>query len=157
MGTGDYSAEKVTAYYEACKAVNLFHEKNYTYDANGFSNNPYVLNAADTKDIAKYCINMGADQYGELLKTKYGITEDIAGADRVQDCTIDKGAYEFNGAANIAPEMSKDKDGIDVATYYVTQNGAGVASARSEEHTSELQSRQYLVCRLLLEKKKTTD
>src|SRR3712207_8872818 len=28
---------------------------------------------------------------------------------------------------------------------------------RSEEHTSELQSRQYLVCRLLLEKKKTLD
>src|SRR3712207_7787837 len=28
--------------------------------------------------------------------------------------------------------------------------------ARSEEHTSELQSRQYLVCRLLLEKKKKT-
>src|SRR5947209_10744755 len=27
---------------------------------------------------------------------------------------------------------------------------------RSEEHTSELQSRQYLVCRLLLEKKKST-
>src|SRR3712207_8220167 len=28
------------------------------------------------------------------------------------------------------------------------------AAVRSEEHTSELQSRQYLVCRLLLEKKK---
>src|SRR3712207_7524386 len=28
-------------------------------------------------------------------------------------------------------------------------------SSRSEEHTSELQSRQYLVCRLLLEKKNT--
>src|SRR3712207_9557933 len=28
--------------------------------------------------------------------------------------------------------------------------------SRSEEHTSELQSRQYLVCRLLLEKKKIT-
>src|SRR3712207_6871676 len=28
---------------------------------------------------------------------------------------------------------------------------------RSEEHTSELQSRQYLVCRLLLEKKKNQD
>src|SRR3712207_8110376 len=28
---------------------------------------------------------------------------------------------------------------------------------RSEEHTSELQSRQYLVCRLLLEKKKNVD
>src|SRR5258707_8966681 len=31
----------------------------------------------------------------------------------------------------------------------------GLDAARSEEHTSELQSRQYLVCRLLLEKKKT--
>src|SRR3712207_7630126 len=31
---------------------------------------------------------------------------------------------------------------------------APVARVRSEEHTSELQSRQYLVCRLLLEKKK---
>src|SRR3712207_8209604 len=31
---------------------------------------------------------------------------------------------------------------------------AVVTLARSEEHTSELQSRQYLVCRLLLEKKK---
>src|SRR3712207_8090851 len=31
-----------------------------------------------------------------------------------------------------------------------------VPPLRSEEHTSELQSRQYLVCRLLLEKKKNT-
>src|SRR3712207_7075625 len=31
---------------------------------------------------------------------------------------------------------------------------SGRPSVRSEEHTSELQSRQYLVCRLLLEKKK---
>src|SRR3712207_7358555 len=32
----------------------------------------------------------------------------------------------------------------------------GPARQRSEEHTSELQSRQYLVCRLLLEKKNTS-
>src|SRR3712207_9021500 len=32
--------------------------------------------------------------------------------------------------------------------------GPAGSPARSEEHTSELQSRQYLVCRLLLEKKK---
>src|SRR3712207_7606321 len=31
---------------------------------------------------------------------------------------------------------------------------SGTLTLRSEEHTSELQSRQYLVCRLLLEKKK---
>src|SRR3712207_7984920 len=37
--------------------------------------------------------------------------------------------------------------------------GSAGTAVRSEEHTSELQSRQYLVCRLLLEKKKksTTD
>src|SRR3712207_6889197 len=34
------------------------------------------------------------------------------------------------------------------------QSRGEVTEARSEEHTSELQSRQYLVCRLLLEKKK---
>src|SRR3712207_7760801 len=34
------------------------------------------------------------------------------------------------------------------------EEGLDAAAGRSEEHTSELQSRQYLVCRLLLEKKK---
>src|SRR3712207_8502268 len=34
--------------------------------------------------------------------------------------------------------------------------GESLARGRSEEHTSELQSRQYLVCRLLLEKKNKT-
>src|SRR3712207_6852223 len=36
----------------------------------------------------------------------------------------------------------------------IPARGPEPISARSEEHTSELQSRQYLVCRLLLEKKK---
>src|SRR3712207_7850500 len=37
-----------------------------------------------------------------------------------------------------------------------SENDASYGQGRSEEHTSELQSRQYLVCRLLLEKKKKT-
>src|SRR3712207_8142455 len=37
---------------------------------------------------------------------------------------------------------------------YEIRPGNTVTFTRSEEHTSELQSRQYLVCRLLLEKKK---
>src|SRR5437870_11151568 len=36
------------------------------------------------------------------------------------------------------------------------QAGATATTSRSEEHTSELQSRGHLVCRLLLEKKKNT-
>src|SRR5687768_18266611 len=43
--------------------------------------------------------------------------------------------------------------GLGCATF--TQRASAVAS-RSEEHTSELQSRLHLVCRLLLEKKKKT-
>src|SRR3712207_7638334 len=41
---------------------------------------------------------------------------------------------------------------LDVRAVAVAVVMAGLA--RSEEHTSEIQSRQYLVCRLLLEKKK---
>src|SRR5690606_41182189 len=40
------------------------------------------------------------------------------------------------------------------ALCQTTQTGAARSAARSEEHTSELQSRENLVCRLLLEKKK---
>src|SRR2546425_8744491 len=40
------------------------------------------------------------------------------------------------------------------AVSTVTPRSARLPSARSEEHTSELQSLAYLVCRLLLEKKK---
>src|SRR3712207_8783325 len=40
---------------------------------------------------------------------------------------------------------------VELVGQVLEPHGDGV---RSEEHTSELQSRQYLVCRLLLEKKK---
>src|SRR3712207_7893691 len=44
---------------------------------------------------------------------------------------------------------------VEVALL-VGEHQVRTTSSRSEEHTSELQSRQYLVCRLLLEKKKKT-
>src|SRR3712207_6920499 len=50
-----------------------------------------------------------------------------------------------------------DADVADRAVEGDQVAGAGLGAGhrgRSEEHTSELQSRQYLVCRLLLEKKK---
>src|SRR3712207_7716826 len=55
----------------------------------------------------------------------------------------------------------RDAEGVDtnqsrVLAFLATRAGASaevIARMRSEEHTSELQSRQYLVCRLLLEKK----
>src|SRR3712207_8844057 len=44
--------------------------------------------------------------------------------------------------------------GSKVASASIDGSTPSGQSCRSEEHTSELQSRQYLVCRLLLEKKK---
>src|SRR3712207_7052951 len=48
--------------------------------------------------------------------------------------------------------QNKRPDYLDA--FWNVVNWNKVAELRSEEHTSELQSRQYLVCRLLLEKKK---
>src|SRR3712207_7416096 len=42
------------------------------------------------------------------------------------------------------------------ARLFAVEDQVADERVRSEEHTSELQSRQYLVCRLLLEKKKIT-
>src|SRR3712207_8736184 len=54
-------------------------------------------------------------------------------------------------------DVAEDMIQLDDAIFSGLRQGElaeGVFRARSEEHTSELQSRQYLVCRLLLEKKK---
>src|SRR5258707_9145478 len=45
---------------------------------------------------------------------------------------------------------------MDIFVWSLSQGIKTSVYTRSEEHTSELQSRQYLVCRLLLEKKNKT-
>src|SRR3712207_7883839 len=57
---------------------------------------------------------------------------------------------------SLAPRAAPKAHSPSAATWVSRSSATGrpVPSAtRSEEHTSELQSRQYLVCRLLLEKK----
>src|SRR3712207_8539824 len=63
-----------------------------------------------------------------------------AGAARAAGVAADAGAGAGRVAARVAAGVSAEPPD---------------QPHRSEEHTSELQSRQYLVCRLLLEKKKT--
>src|SRR3712207_7656822 len=63
---------------------------------------------------------------------------------------LDDGHEPRQGPASTGPGRSLQQ--INPLTGALPQPGVD----RSEEHTSELQSRQYLVCRLLLEKKKTT-
>src|ERR1035437_10594325 len=72
--------------------------------------------------------------------------------------------YDFNGK-NLTPyggllpvvTMLEKLDFKTLVEQTVTSKRIPRAMDRSEEHTSELQSRQYLVCRLLLEKKKTSN
>src|SRR5947209_15062066 len=52
------------------------------------------------------------------------------------------------------PRLGGDRPGRLLTIAAVAIPTALAVALRSEEHTSELQSRQYLVCRLLLEKKK---
>src|SRR3712207_8808943 len=56
-------------------------------------------------------------------------------------------------AAHAAETNHSDVHGGSSSGRYGLRAGADGDVSRSEEHTSELQSRQYLVCRLLLEKK----
>ena len=148
----DYTVASINNYYTLCKAKDLFNESQYkgypdnsTTSKLGYveTDNPYSINHAS--NLSQYCINMGADEYGEVLKNTYNITQDIAGADRIQDCRIDKGAYEYNGASEIVPEtgmethrvykdkydMTGEEKVFNVATFYVSQNGGGVRNARS--------------------------
>src|SRR3712207_6984456 len=67
------------------------------------------------------------------------------------------------GCPRLPDREAVDADGVEDARWAAAGHRDGDAvslhrnRARSEEHTSELQSRQYLVCRLLLEKKNNTN
>src|SRR3712207_8036261 len=62
-------------------------------------------------------------------------------------------AHRLRGVPALAALLAA-LDGLLKVLARLLQVAAQHSKLRSEEHTSELQSRQYLVCRLLLEKKK---
>src|SRR3712207_7280080 len=58
-----------------------------------------------------------------------------------------------SGAYTTTYDIWANNYAYEVMIWVNKQGAVGPIGSRSEEHTSELQSRQYLVCRLLLEKK----
>src|SRR3712207_8941348 len=60
----------------------------------------------------------------------------------------------FRSHCGVVPAVGGGRLGARRGDKHLEVFVGGLRLRRSEEHTSELQSRQYLVCRLLLEKKK---
>src|SRR5947209_15154776 len=94
----------------------------------------YTLSLHDALPISR------AQQYG-LKLNEY----ELARPDHRIDCKEEVDIFRALDLDYIPPELREHTGEIEAS-----------AEHRSEEHTSELQSRQYLVCRLLLEKKKTS-
>src|SRR3712207_205852 len=84
--------------------------------------------------------------------SKENILEDITSIniskEELQKHASDIANYSVTKHTNCRRKLIKS---LDISYKKIIQ---GYEYIRSEEHTSELQSRQYLVCRLLLEKKK---
>src|SRR2546422_4443258 len=71
--------------------------------------------------------------------------------------TIVPSGSELRLALKETESPTKGREGVKARIANGDFGGTTEIVLRSEEHTSELQSRLHLVCRLLLEKKKTSD
>src|SRR2546422_6392430 len=93
---------------------------------------------------------------GEIVTTKDHAKLAAALSAAFQTATTTGQAHGVRLAANsIVLVLEKDNPKFD-RNKFEKALGFSLAIIRSEEHTSELQSRLHLVCRLLLEKKKET-
>src|SRR5258707_11561576 len=98
---------------------------------------------------------MSHDVFAELLSEIYPCQQRIQSWTQrlppVREAVLDLGRHlMMNEAADDPIPLHLSK----LLNQHLFGHGRDRPPLRSEEHTSELQSRQYLVCRLLLEKKK---
>lgn len=104
-----YNDKNGTAFYQACFAEAPFDNTTFKLknEGNGI-----------------YCINKGNNEY----INNNAIYEDALGADRIQDCTVDKGAYEYTGSTVKRDEVNK--------AFYVSPNGSGTADGSSADNAA---------------------
>src|SRR5690554_7638208 len=105
---------------------------------------PFRMEEAELKELF--------EAYGEVASARI-ITDKFSGRSRgfgfvemPDDAAAQKAIEELNNA---------EVGGRTIVVNQSEERKEGRRPSRSEEHTSELQSRPHLVCRLLLEKKKT--
>src|SRR3712207_8947703 len=86
--------------------------------------------------------------YTTLFRSRLDVVDDVGQLGHQATCTP---------AAARAAKARSSSPGSNSTERVAARTTVVAKPMRSEEHTSELQSRQYLVCRLLLEKKKKRD
>src|SRR3712207_8050682 len=104
------------------------------------------------------------DQRRGYLRSRGGSGQDahhVYGSLRDETAGVGKQADDYRTEGkrlrhrrHVPQGLSQCKDSISGQERLQQAEPTAYLQRRSEEHTSELQSRQYLVCRLLLEKKK---
>lgn len=112
---------------EQCAKFDTYNDKNGTAFYNAcYSDAPFDNTTFKLKNEGNgiYCINKGNNEY----INNNAIYEDAAGADRIQDCTVDKGAYEYTGSTVKRDEVNK--------AFYVTPNGSGTADGSSADNAA---------------------
>ncbi len=123
---GEYSSSYGTNWYGKIDDTQILYEY---YDEDDERYNKDTQYHLVTKSPA---INKGTDEY-EILNTVLPEV-DADYTDRIKDCTVDMGAYEYNDAYEIKPDL-RYKEGstveVDSAFYYVTPDGLGLASAEN--------------------------
>src|SRR3712207_7246168 len=83
--------------------------------------------------------------YTTLFRSLGDLARGMPGGDQLEDALLALGQVDVRATRAVAGGDDDVRAGPPLQAR---------GELRSEEHTSELQSRQYLVCRLLLEKKK---
>src|SRR3712207_5868174 len=99
------------------------------------------------------------DQLAPALRVAFMESDEVMVESFLEGTEISQGIYKTREHTFVLPatEVVTSNEFFDYDAKYngqVQEITPARLSKRSEEHTSELQSRQYLVCRLLLEKKK---
>jgi len=139
------AAADYNAFLTACHINSPFNET-FTGDVNGHATvftTDYSLKDPTGTNKSIYCVNKGEEMVNSVnILTANDIDEDIVGENRVQDCKIDKGAYEYNGASNITPFESADGK---TATYYVSYSGDGDASASEPTKAACMEKLQHVL------------
>ena len=115
----------------------------------GKNNNPLFVNQIGgnfSLQTNSPAINKGEEHlYFEIDEQPYDIIlpeTDILYKQRIQDCKLDIGAYEFNGAYAISPDETSETDKL---IFYVTQGGAGVNSGASVANAACAQKLQKIL------------